>query len=239
MGINKVVYGGKTLIDLTGDTVTADKLLEGVTAHGKDGEVVTGACTFDVDSNDANAAVAEVLKGKTAYARGTKIVGTMPNNGAVTGTIKTLTESYVITQGYHDGSGTVTIDSAEQAKLVAKNIREGITILGVKGSYEAASSGGSSENNCEAYLVDVLNPTVSFKKASGTIKAYGYAYATTKQSWGSETTTVYAFNGTNYYKSATYGSPTATNITLGISDGKLTGLPSGLSGGSLLVTRGI
>ena len=64
MGINKVVYGGKTLIDLTGDTVTADKLLEGVTAHGKDGEVVTGACTFDVDSNDANAAVAEVLKGK-------------------------------------------------------------------------------------------------------------------------------------------------------------------------------
>ena len=94
MGINKVVYGGKTLIDLTGDTVTADKLLEGVTAHGKDGEVVTGACTFDVDSNDANAAVAEVLKGKTAYARGTKIVGTMPNNGAVTGTIKTLTEGF-------------------------------------------------------------------------------------------------------------------------------------------------
>lgn len=111
--------------------------------------------------------------------------------------------------------------------------------FGVMGSYEAASSGGSSENNCEAYLVDVLNPTVSFKKASGTIKAYGYAYATTKQSWGSKTTTVYAFNGTNYYKSATYGSPTATNITLGISDGKLTGLPSGLSGGSLLVTRGI
>lgn len=138
MGINKVVYGGKTLIDLTGDTVTADKLLEGVTAHGKDGEVVTGACTFDVDSNDANAAVAEVLKGKTAYARGTKIVGTMPNNGAVTGTIKTLTESYVITQGYHDSSGTVTIDSAEQAKLVAKNIREGITILGVKGTMSSS-----------------------------------------------------------------------------------------------------
>lgn len=239
MGINKVVYGGKTLIDLTGDTVTADKLLEGVTAHGKDGEVVTGACTFDVDSNDANAAVAEVLKGKTAYARGTKIVGTMPNNGAVTGTIKTLTESYVITQGYHDGSGKVAISDEEQAKIIASNIKKGISILGVMGSYEAASSGGSSENNCEAYLVDVLNPTVSFKKASGTIKAYGYAYATTKQSWGSKTTTVYAFNGTNYYKSATYGSPTATNITLGISDGKLTGLPSGLSGGSLLVTRGI
>lgn len=138
MAVSKVVYGGKTLIDLTGDTVTGDKLLKGATAHGKDGEVVTGVCTFDVDSNDATAAVAEVLKGKTAYARGKKLVGTMPNNGAVTGTIKTLTESYVIAQGYHDGSGKVTIDSAEQAKLVAKNIREGITILGVKGTMSSS-----------------------------------------------------------------------------------------------------
>lgn len=138
MTVSKVVYGGKTLIDLTGDTVTGDKLLKGATAHGKDGEVVTGVCTFDVDSNDATAAVAEVLKGKTAYARGKKLVGTMPNNGAVTGTIKTLTESYVIAQGYHDGSGKVTIDSAEQAKLVAKNIREGITILGVKGTMSSS-----------------------------------------------------------------------------------------------------
>lgn len=56
----------------------------------------------------------------------------------MTGTIKTLTESYVIAQGYHDGSGKVTIDSAEQAKLVAKNIREGITILGVKGTMSSS-----------------------------------------------------------------------------------------------------
>ena len=140
MSINKVVYGGKTLIDLTGDTMTADKLLKGITAHGKDGEAVTGICTYDVDSNDATVAVAEILKGKTAYARGAKIVGTMPNNGAVTGTIKTLTESYAIAQDYHDGSGNVTIDSEEQTKLVSKNIREGITILGVKGSM--ASSEG-------------------------------------------------------------------------------------------------
>ena len=134
MAINKVVYGGETLIDLTGDTVTADKLLSGITAHGKDGELVTGACTFDVDSNDATAAVAEILKGKTAYARGTKLVGTMPNNGAVSGSIKTLTDSYVIAQGYHDGSGKVGIDATEKAKLTANNIREGVTILGVKGT---------------------------------------------------------------------------------------------------------
>ena len=116
----------------------------------------------------------------------------------------------------------------------------GVSILGVTGSYEATASGGISNNNCEAYLVDVTNPTVSFKTASGTIKAYGYAYETTKSQWGgSTTTTVYAFNGTNYYKSAFYGSPAATNITLGVSGGKLTGLPTGLSGGTLLVVRGI
>lgn len=134
MSINKVVYGGKTLIDLTGDTVTEDKLLSGITAHRKDGELVTGVCTFDVDSNDATAAVAEILKGKTAYARGTKLVGTMPNNGAVTGKIITKDGSYTIPQGYHDGSGKVGIDATEQAKILAQNIREGVTILGVKGS---------------------------------------------------------------------------------------------------------
>lgn len=134
MSINKVVYGGKTLIDLTGDTVTEDKLLNGITAHGKDGEPVTGTCAFDVNSNDATAAVAEILKGKTAYARGTKLVGTMPNNGAVTGKISKKGGAYTIPQGYHDGSGKVSIDATEQAKIIAQNIREGVIILGVEGS---------------------------------------------------------------------------------------------------------
>lgn len=35
MTINKVIYGGRTLIDLTGDTVTADKILSGFTAHDR------------------------------------------------------------------------------------------------------------------------------------------------------------------------------------------------------------
>ena len=134
MAINKVVYGGNTLIDLTADIVTADKLLDGYTAHGKDGEVVTGTCTFDVDSQDATVAVAEILKDKTAYARGTKLTGTMPNNGAVKGTISTVAGSFAIAQGYHDGSGKVTINSTEQAKIIATNIREGVTILGVTGT---------------------------------------------------------------------------------------------------------
>ena len=134
MSINKVVYGGKTLIDLTGDTVTADKVLEGFTTHDKSGASITGTCTFDVDSGDATVSVAEMLTGKTAYARGTKLTGTMPNNGAVTGKISTKDGAYTIPQGYHDGSGKVSIDATEQAKIIAQNIREGVTILGVEGS---------------------------------------------------------------------------------------------------------
>lgn len=42
MGNSKIVYFGETLIDLTGDTVEATKLLKGVTAHDKKGEKVTG-----------------------------------------------------------------------------------------------------------------------------------------------------------------------------------------------------
>ena len=134
MSINKVVYGGKTLIDLTGDTVTADKVLEGFTTHDKSGAPITGTCTFDVNSGDATVSVAEMLTGKTAYARGTKLTGTMPNNGAVTGKISTKDGAYTILQGYHDGSGKVSIDATEQAKIIAQNIREGVTILGVEGS---------------------------------------------------------------------------------------------------------
>ncbi len=132
--VNKVIYGGRTLIDLSADTVTPDKLLKDLTAHDKSGSVVTGTCTFDVDSADATAAVAEILTGKTAYARGAKMTGTMPNNGAVEGTIVSKDQAFIIPQGYHDGSGKVSIDATEQSKLIPANIREGITVLGVEGT---------------------------------------------------------------------------------------------------------
>lgn len=132
--ISKVVYGGKTLIDLTADTVTADKLLSTYTAHDKSGATITGTCTFDADTSDATAAVAEILAGKTAYVNGNKLTGTMKNNGAVTGTISKKAEAYSIPIGYHDGSGKVSISSTEQAKIIATNIRAGVSILGVTGT---------------------------------------------------------------------------------------------------------
>lgn len=134
MAISKVVYGGNTLIDLTGDTVVADKLLKGYKAHGADGNVINGTCTFDADTQDATATAAEILSGKIAYNKGNKVTGTMKNNGAVNGAISTKSGAYTVPQGYHDGSGKVQIDSNEQAKLIPTNIREGVTILGVAGA---------------------------------------------------------------------------------------------------------
>ena len=83
--VNKVVIGKETKLDLTADTVTPDKLAKGITAHDKSGAPITGTSTKDADTSDATAAVAEVLNGKTFYARGAKMTGTMPNNGEVNG----------------------------------------------------------------------------------------------------------------------------------------------------------
>ena len=134
--INKIIYGGNTLLDLTSDTVTADQLKSGVTAHDKSGEIITGTCTHDVDSTDATVAEAEILSGKTAYARGVKLTGKMPNNGGTNRIITTKNQEVNIAQGYHDGSGVVSISSEERLKLIPSNIRDGVTILGVEGTME-------------------------------------------------------------------------------------------------------
>ena len=146
--VNKVIYGGNTLIDLTGDTVTAADVLSGVTFHLPSGAVGTGSCAYDVDSSDCTAAVAEVLATKTFAKGGNVLTGTMPNRGGVTGTISTKTQEYSIQQGYHDGSGKVSIASAEQAKIIAANIRSGVTILGVEGTMS-----GSEDVNAQSKTV--------------------------------------------------------------------------------------
>ena len=142
--INKVVYGGNVLIDLTGDDVTASDVLSGKKFHLPSGAAGTGTCTYNADTSDATAVAAEILATKTAYKNGEKITGTMANNGAVTGTIITKNEEYTVPQGYHDGSGKVGISATEQAKIIATNIREGITILGVEGTM-SGSEGMSAQ----------------------------------------------------------------------------------------------
>ena len=131
--VNKVVYNGDTLIDLTSDTVAAAYLLKNYTAHDKSGAQVTGTCEYDSNTTDANAAAGEILSGKVAYINKTRVVGSMVNNGSSNVTV-TSTSGTSIPAGYYDGSGKALIDSTSATNLVATNIREGVTILGVQGS---------------------------------------------------------------------------------------------------------
>lgn len=165
MAINKIIYGGNVLIDLTGDTITPDKLADGVKAHDASGAQITGTNTYDADTQDATAAAAEILSGKTAYVRGSKVTGTMKNNGGVTGTISSKSEQYTIPQGFHDGSGKVSIDATEQAKLIPANIREGVTVLGVEGAMS-----GTEDANPQAKTV---TPTIT---AQTVLPDEGYNY---------------------------------------------------------------
>lgn len=85
------------------------------------------------DTSDATATVGNVLSGATFYADGGEKTGTMPNNGIVSGEISTKGQSINIPSGYTSGGG-VQISELEIAKIIAGNIRGGVTILGQAGS---------------------------------------------------------------------------------------------------------
>lgn len=136
MAVSKVVVGTEVLIDLTSDTVTANWLAKGITAHDKKGNKITGENTFDVDSSELTATTSEVLAGKTFAAGGEVLEGSMPNNEGKTYTISNADDVINIPIGFHDGSGKVTIAPEELAKLKnPQNIRNGVVLMGQPGEF--------------------------------------------------------------------------------------------------------
>ena len=157
---NKVIYGGDILIDLTQDDVTAADVASGKKFHLPSGATATGTNTYDADTSDATAVAAEILVNKTAYKNGSKLIGTMPNRGAIAGSITTVSGEYTVPQGYHDGSGKVSIASTEQAKLVANNIREGITVLGITGTMSGSENVKATAASVTPYTTaQTITPT--------------------------------------------------------------------------------
>ena len=130
--VNKVVYDGDTLIDLTSDTAVATDVLSGKYFHLASGQRVQGSCTYDSNTTDANAAAGEILSGKTAYVNKVKVTGSMTNNGSNNVTV-TSKSGTTIPAGYYDGSGKAVIDSTSATNLVAGNIKYGVEILGITG----------------------------------------------------------------------------------------------------------
>ena len=158
-----VLSNGTVLIDLTADTITAADLQLGVTAHGADGAPITGTSTKNADTSDATVTASEILSGSVGYgAAGTAITGTMPNNGAVSGTIDDKDTPYVIPAGYHDGSGTVGIDSTESAKIIAENIKEGVEILGVTDTYTGEGVTAQTKNATPTWSAQSILPDTGY-----------------------------------------------------------------------------
>lgn len=189
MAYNKIIYGGNTLIDLTADTVDAAHLLSGKTAHGADGEIVEGTCTYDADTSDANASAADILLSKTAYKDGAKLTGTMPNKGAVTGTISTKAGTYTIPAGYHNGSGSVGISSTEQAKIIAGNIKNGVQILGITGTYTGAAISAQSKTATPRTTQFTVSPDTGYDYLTSVVVA-AIPYSETSNPQGGTTVTI-------------------------------------------------
>ena len=188
--VSKVVLSsGETLIDLTGDTLDAAHLLTGYTGHDKSGAPITGTCSYDADTSDDTATASEILATKTAHARGTSLTGTMANNGSVSGTISTKAGTYTVPQGYHDGGGSVGISSTEQAKIIAGNIKSGVSILGVTGSYSGESISAQSKNVTPSFTQQTIQPDANYDYlATVTVEAIPVTY--TDNSAGGQTVTI-------------------------------------------------
>lgn len=187
--VNKVIYGNQTLIDISSDTVTASDILTGKTAHDMSGAPITGTCTYDSDTTDADATASEILLNKTAYVNKNKLTGSMPNRGAVTGTISTVAGTYSIQNGYHDGSGTVAIDSTEQAKIIDSNIKAGVEILGVTGTYTGEAINAQAKTATPYTTQQVILPDQGYDYLSQ-VTVEAIAYTETDNAAGGKTVTI-------------------------------------------------
>lgn len=190
--INKVVNGetGDVLIDLTGDTlINASQLQSGIKAHARSGAVITGTNTYDADTSDANATASQILSGATAYVAGSKVTGTMTNNGAVSGTISTKAQQYTVPAGYHDGSGKVQIATAEQNKIIAGNIKQGVTVLGVTGTYSGEGVNLQSKTVTSSFTAQTVTADAGYDALSQ-VTVNAMPYSETDNSAGGKTVTI-------------------------------------------------
>lgn len=222
------VYLGSNAVDMQGGFVTGGA--SGASLQSKTVSPSESAQTVKADNGyDGLSQVTVNAVSKTYVGSG------VTKKSAATYTPGTRDQSIASGQ-YLNGTQTIKGDS----NLTAANIKSGVSIFGVTGTYAGGgSSGGSGNNNVEAYAITDTNPSVSFRRTDGAIKIWGYGTMTSSGGWGQQTTSLIAFAGDKYYKSAMYGGPSSTGLSLSISGGKLTGLPSGLTAISAIVTRGI
>lgn len=245
---------------LFGDAVAAD-VAKGKTMTSAAGLKVVGTNTNDADTSDATATAADIAAGKTAYVQGAKVTGKLTEylagetlsyytSGDEEITIKRDSDSDNISIKIHCFDDDKIMRHNSYIKLgadailfgnaTAADVAKGKTFTSAAGvNVTGTAEPAESNNNVEAYAVTDTSPSVNFKRTDGAIKIWGYGTMTSSGGWGQQTTSLVAFEGDKYHKGAIYGGPSSTSLSLSISNGKLTGLPSGLTAISAIVTRGI
>lgn len=157
--VNKVVKNGTVVIDLTGDDVTAADVASGVKFHLPSGAQGEGTNTLNADVSNDDAVAADVLSGKTFHAgNGTQKTGSMTNNGGVDYVIDDVSDELTIAAGYHDGSGKAKLDATEAGKLIPGNIKDGVVVLGVTGSYTGEGVTAQAKTATPTFAQQVITP---------------------------------------------------------------------------------
>jgi len=127
----------------------------------------SGSNAVFYDTTGADAAQGDVVSGKKFYGPSGEVTGNMTDNGTVTSTITTVAQSVTIAAGKHSGSGTVSIASVEQAKIVSGNIKSGVTMLGVSGSSTVVDT--SDADATASYIVSGKTAYVGGTKITGSL----------------------------------------------------------------------
>lgn len=120
------------------------------------------------DVSSVTATAEDVLSGKEIVnSNGTLVSGTMTNVGTVNKTISSKSEIYTIPSGKHSGSGTVQISTTEQNKIIAGNIKKGVTILGVTGTCEiGTTASGTDISDATATTSDIRKGKTAYVNGS-------------------------------------------------------------------------
>lgn len=130
-------------VDLSKVATAIRQKTGGVTLISFPDEYVSGIESL-TNTNDATATDLDILVNKTAYSKGRKLYGSLPNNGEANIEISDLSAKSVA-EGYYSG-GTAKIADTESAKIIPANIRQGVTVLGVAGTLESGSSASYTES---------------------------------------------------------------------------------------------
>lgn len=147
MAVNKIIYGGNTLVDLTSDTVTANDLAEGITATAADGNKVVGVMTKgeiasydEIDNALALAGTGTIPSGGIVpITQGGIVPITQGGTGATTaaqaranlGAVAAGDLASVAKSGsYNDLQNKPTIPSTANTKLTGNTTAETLTVTG-------------------------------------------------------------------------------------------------------------